>query len=579
MRYWIKLAPRKWTVSFLIILFHPILSKAQKVSSENLSPKVKLYWDGQRKHLSATGSYYISEIVPNSTEKHGKWLFYNKDGLLEEERNFYRDRLLGKQITYFPESKKVKELYYAKFNIPDSTFKQYNAAGTLVIEGNYILGSPTGIWNYYFEDSSLWKKERVSNDTTYLLTYFTEESPHKQSVTEGSGQVVTYYKSGEIKESYSFSGGLRTGPFFENLASGRISIQGEFLKGKKHGLWQYYFASGQLEMKQSYFQDSLEGMYEVYFADGSPKTLGSYQNNKKQGEWIWYMPNEQLEMRGGFDNNTQQGRWEYYFSSGELSYVAFFDHNKKTGTWNYFYKDGNKFKTGNYHEDLKEGRWQTWYEDGTLLLDGIYQNGSEEGEWVNYWSNGHLKNKAYYKKGKLNGAWYSWSEEGTLTLFGRYKKGLKTGHWVSYYQNGRKKEDITYRVKKLKNNHGEVVAMGLNEVQSVKHGETLTYSQLDNLVTQRGQYKNDQKHGTWINYYPGGFVPAVISNYKKGKLDGVFSQHGKSGNKLNEIHYKNGLKDGSFIVYGENGKPISTKMYKRGVQLKQHMGGEGFSPD
>mgnify|MGYP000326914720 CR=1 FL=1 len=99
----------KWAVSILFMALFPWTVGAQKVLSENLSPKVKLYWDGQKKHLSASGSYYQSEIVPESTEKHGKWLFYNKDGQLEEERNFYRDRLHGKQITYYPETKKIKK--------------------------------------------------------------------------------------------------------------------------------------------------------------------------------------------------------------------------------------------------------------------------------------------------------------------------------------------------------------------------------------------------------------------------------------------------------------------------------------
>jgi len=34
-----------------------------------------------------------------------------------------------------------------------------------------------------------------------------------------------------------------------------------------------------------------------------------------------------------------------------------------------------------------------------------------------------------------------------------------------------------------------------------------------------------------------------------------------------------------FVVYGENGKPVSTKMFKKGIQLKQVMGGEGFTPE
>ena len=561
----------------LLLLVNPALL-CQKILSENLSPKVKLYWDSNNKRIHSTGSYYVDEFNPITTEKHGRWLFYSLDGTLEEERYFYRNRMHGKQTTYFP-NKQIKQQYFAQFNVPDSTFKEYDDKGILLIQGNYQLGSPNGLWNYYHVNASKWKIELVSNDTTYLLEYFENDSLHTQTVFSGKGQVNTYYTFGGRKESYTFNHGLRDGPFVELLASGRTSIEGGFNGGKKHGEWVFYFANGNVEKKQGFIQDSLDGTYLVYYENGVLQTEGSYRMGKKEGPWVWRKLDGGDEMTGFFKDDKQHGDWRFYYSSGELSYTASFDNGLKAGDWNYFYKDGTPFKKGTYAADLKQGRWQTWYEDGTLLLEGAYDQGLEEGEWKNYWPNGRLKNQSFYKKGKLNGAWYSFSPEGKLLLFGRYKMGNKTGKWTEFYNNGSKKEEVSYRVKTLKDASKDVVAMGFKSKQSVKHGNYKAYSQVDFSIKETGKYNQDKKTGKWINYYPGGVVPAVVSTFKDGLLNGDFYQNDRRGNKMNEIHYKKGLKDGLFIVYGKNGKPVTQKMFRKGHELQRVSGGNPFSPE
>jgi len=561
----------------LLILLLPKCSFSQKVLSENLSPKVKVYWDAENRKLHSSGSYYIDERHPETTEKHGKWLFYSLSGTLEEERNYYRNRVHGKQTIYFP-NKKIKQVYYSKFNVADSIFKEFNEAGTLIMQGYYELGSPTGKWLYYYPDSSLWKEEWVSNDTTYLISYFENNKDHTQTVIKGNGSVISYFLSGSIKESYQFKNGLKNGPFIEQLASGVTAISGSFLNGKKHGKWVFNFPDGSLEKSQSFAEDSLDGPYVVNYPNGGIQTEGRYTMGKKQGRWTWNSPEGKLEMTGSFKDNLQDGDWNYYFSSGELSYNAHYKEGKKVGLWEYFYKDGQAFRRGTYDNDKKEGRWQTWYEDGTLLMDGKYHLDKETGEWKNFWPNGRVKNQSYYTSGKLNGAWYSFSPEGKLQLFGRYKKDLKKGKWTEFYTNGMKKEEITFAIKKLKNAANDVVAMGFKETRSVEHGKYRAYSQIDYKVKEKGRFASGEKTGTWTNFYPGGVVPAVVSNYKKGALHGLFCQYDRRGNKMNEIHYKKGLKDGWLIVYGKNGASIVKKKYKNGHELQRINAEDMFMP-
>ena len=183
--------------------------------------------------------------------------------------------------------------------------------------------------------------------------------------------------------------------------------------------------------------------------------------------------------------------------------------------------------------DLKVGKWKTWYEDGTLLMEGEYVNGKEIGPWQTFWENGRRKNQSFFVNGKLNGDWVSYTPTGVKSLEGKYKKGQKVGHWNEFYNNGRLKEQVGYKVKTIKNRNNDVVIMGMKTSQSVQHGKFKAYSQLDFEIKEKGMFKNGVKTGKWINYHPGGIMPAVISNYKKGKLNGVFQQYGRGGDLMN----------------------------------------------
>jgi antitoxin component YwqK of YwqJK toxin-antitoxin module len=566
----------KYLVYLFIILF-PLSIFAQKVQSENLSPKVRLYWDAENRKLQATGSYFTSEVFPNTTEKHGKWLFYSYMGVLEEETNFYKNRIHGKQTIYFPD-KKVKSIAFYKFNVPDSTYKEWNKDGKLIISGIYDLGSPNGKWEYFYDNGNKKSVEEVINDTIYIRQYWENDSAQTQTIIDGNGFIQSFYINGGLKEYYSFQNGLKTGPFSEYTAGGALSVGGEFLEGKKNGTWEFFSVDRKLEKMVSYTKDSLDGEYIVFFADGDTMTRGYYSNGNKTGKWFWKNDDQKMDMEGSFDNNLQDGAWTYYFSSGELSYKANFSKGKKQGAWHYFYKNGVDYRKGNYNNDLREGLWQTWYEDGTLLMEGEYEKGKEEGEWRNYWDSGVLKNKSFFKKGKLNGAWLSYTPQRTLVIQGKYKNDLKVGEWRDYYNNGRLKEVNNYKVIKTKNKKNDIVIMGMNELVSEPHGKYEAYSHLDFQLKAKGIYKHGLKHGTWYDYYPGGVIPTVVTQYKNGQLHGVFKEFGRRGELFSEIHYKKGLKDGWFIIYDRNGKESVRKMFSGGLEMMRKDDGNMFAP-
>lgn len=569
----------------LLILFLFLFSltdnfgQYQKILKENLSQKTKIYWDNQKKHIQSIGSFYVNEekFVLNKMEKHGLWQFYSFDGILEEDRMYFRNRIHGKQVVYFP-SKKIKTASFFTYNVPDSTFKEYNEEGKLIVSGNYMLGSPDGKWEYFYDDGRSWKTEEVVNDTVFLRAFWEEDSIHAQTVTNGNGFIKSFYTNGVAKEMYSFKDGLKTGVFEERTANGVLSVAGEFVNGKKNGSWEYYFFDGTLEKKENFSNDSLHGSYAVYYSDGKIDTEGTYNLGKKKGLWTWKTESGNVEIFGSFSEDKQDGKWEYYYPDGGLSYTAQFDKGKKTGTWCYLYENGKEYKKGNFANDQKEGLWQTWYETGILLMSGSYHYGKEIGEWQNFWDNGKLKNKSTFKKGILNGEWFSYTPDGNLILEGHYKKNLRVKEWRDYYNNGRLKEVMYYKIITRKNYSNGVAVMGMKETVSEPHKKYEAYSQIDFQIKAKGQYKNGVKHGTWFDYYPGGVVPTIISKYKNGKLHGTFKQLGRRGEVMHEISYKNGLKDGLFIIYTPNGQIAVQKMFSKGYEMRKKEGGSMFTP-
>ena len=550
---------------FLFIL--PSLVVSQKVLKENLTERERLYWDSEKKHIRSRGAYYTDPIIGDTKEKHGKWWFYDAKGHITEEQNFFRDRIHGQQISFHANKAKATESYFV-YNVADSIYREWTEEDTLITEGSYEMGSPNGLWRYFYNNGKLKSKKSISNDTIYLIDHFLNDSSHTQLISNGNGTIKTYYVSGGLKENYTYTNGLKTGPFEERLANGIISINGRFNEGKKDGRWTFYFPNGRIEKCVHYENDELHGSYLVMNNDSSINTTGHYKLGEKHKDWRWFNKAGQLEMSGGFYNGLQDGAWSYYFSSGKLSYKAIYKKGKKHGKWTYYFGDGTLFKEGMYFNDLKDGPWKTNYESGNLLMSGLYKSGKEEGVWTNFWENGKIKNKASFKAGVLNGKWASYSPNERLLLSGNYKKGLKVGEWITYDDKNHILLEEHYKLMKSAKNENEIIVIGRNEEISVLHGSFKAYSETDFAIKAEGNYKKGKKNGTFIDYYPGGVIPTIVAQYKEGKLHGLFQQFTRRGKIKYQIEYKNDLKDGSFIIFDNNGNVHIRKKFFKGRELR-----------
>lgn len=557
--------------------FTPILF-GQKVEKENLSKKTSLFWDFNRTQLQAIGAYYVDE-TDQTTDRHGKWLFYNRLGELEEERNYFKGMLHGRVLLYHANEKPKQEGYFY-LDQQDSIYKEWSEIGKLIVQGTYKRNEPIGKWTYYYPDGREKSEEWVEGKTNKVMAFWLPDSTHTQTVVNGTGELAIYYTNGALKEWYNYLNGDKNGPFEERSIYGYTTLKGFFNAGEKDSTWTYAYYSGDVEKVTNYKNGSLHGDYSYFYDNGQVNVVGRYENGKKYGLWTWYTNKGTKDMEGLFADDLQHGDWKYWHPTGELSYTATYDKGLKSGTWTYYFKDGTKFKEGTFVNDWKDGLWETWYEDGTLLMKGLYKQGKEEGEWQNYWENGNLKNKSYFKQGQLNGQWLSYYPSGKIKLKGKYDMDFKVGEWTDYYENGKPKDVVTYKVRKEKSKVDYGIMKDRIKMDAVKDGMSISYSSKDYNKTEEGNYKNGQKDGQWTAYFPGGKFPAVISTYKDGKLHGPMKQYARRGNLLQEMEYKDGLKHGKFIVYDNKGKVLLEKKFENGQEILEGTAtkSKGFTP-
>jgi uncharacterized protein len=528
--------------------------------------------------IQAVGSYYVDGMGV-SKDKHGIWKYYDKYGELEEERNYYRGKLSGKVMLYYPNNKPRQEGYFKivrqdpadeKKDIvyQDSVYREWYETGLISKEGIFSLGKPKGVWKHYYVDGREKSVEEEKDSINYVLSFWLPDEQHTQTVMNGTGEVTLYHSTGVIKEWYNYKNGLQNGPFEERSIYGYSTLTGFFKDGEKEGEWKYFYYTGAIEKSSNYKEGKLNGPYNYYYDNGQLNVVGSYVNGKKEGVWKWFTNVGSPDMQGSFVNDLQEGEWIYWYGSGEKSYTAHYLKGLKTGHWVYLYKDGKTFKTGDFSNDLKDGKWQTWYENGVLLMDGNYTKGKEEGLWVNYWDNGKVKNSVTFRQGEMHGKWQSFSPTGHQVLQGKYKNNYKTGEWTDYYENGMPKDVVSYVVKNVKSKVEYGVMKNRVVKESVKQGRAVSFSSKDYKRTEEGKYKNGDKDGEWIAYYPGGKIAAVITHYADGELHGAMKQFDRMGNLTSEINYAKGLKEGLFILYGENGKIVSKKNFKGGEEVR-----------
>jgi antitoxin component YwqK of YwqJK toxin-antitoxin module len=152
-----------------VLMFVPFGAFSQLVVKENLTKKATMYYDFDRIHPESTGSYY-KDFLGETTFKHGKWVYFDKAGLIIEERNYYKGQLHGAVKAYYSSGKSRQEGYF-KLDEQDSIYREWYENGNISLEGSYFRNKPSGTWTYYYQNGKQKLLEEVVDTINYVLHY------------------------------------------------------------------------------------------------------------------------------------------------------------------------------------------------------------------------------------------------------------------------------------------------------------------------------------------------------------------------------------------------------------------------
>ncbi|MFH0865384.1 MAG: toxin-antitoxin system YwqK family antitoxin [Bacteroidota bacterium] len=313
----------------------------------------------------------------NDSVKHGKWVTFFANGVIESEG-------------------------YYKYGIKNGYFKDYFPDGTLKNVSKYINGeiqieavevTKLDIKTEYYPDGKVKKR-----------------GGFKDNIPEGISRI--YSTDGKVDSAKVYKNGIIIG-------DGIVDDN-----GMKQGSWKEYHDTGELKGEGKYIASQRIDAWKYYYKNGKVEQTGTFlKNETPDGEWIWYYDNGSKLREETFINGLRNGVMTEYTDSGTIVAKGEFVDDLEEGLW--YYHEGDIVMEGSYKSGGREGEWKYIYDNGNLCFSGSFLDDNPDGRHKFFWDNGKIKDEGYYIMGKKEGDWFKYDYTGTLFLITTFKNGIE----------------------------------------------------------------------------------------------------------------------------------------------------------
>ncbi len=124
----------------------------------------------------------------------------------------------------------------------------------------------------------------------------------KRQSSFNKSKIYYWFKSGEIHNSVSASGGLVLHKQYSKYYRGKqLAEQGGFSYGLKVGQWRSWYRNGQLKNHEQWVDGYKSGPFKAYDSLGNLVKKGNYRNNLKSGYWIDYVKKDTIYHKHNFE--------------------------------------------------------------------------------------------------------------------------------------------------------------------------------------------------------------------------------------------------------------------------------------
>ncbi len=143
-------------------------------------------------------------------EKHGKSIFFRKNGDTTLWENYSKGLLNGTKRTYYSGTRLKKEMSYVNGNL-HGPFKFYSPDSVLLDDLNFSNGKKDGVLKYFYNDGTLLRVENWDEGVK-------------------NGEFKTFYYQGHVQTKESYRKGSREGEFLEYYADQTLKRRSVYKK-------------------------------------------------------------------------------------------------------------------------------------------------------------------------------------------------------------------------------------------------------------------------------------------------------------------------------------------------------------
>lgn len=165
--------------------------------------------------------------------------------------------------------------------------------GQLLSSGVFVDGSAYGVWVYYLNDGTVWRRDvwdegalvsKWLNPETMALTG--DELEMLGAVGGGNdvGRVVCD-SNDPIQECRPPAPAPTSVLRYPN---GRRRARGPVSDGLRTDLWNFWYSSGALQKRVEFVGGELSGTYQEWYENGRPSVEGQYLSGEKVGVWRYW---------------------------------------------------------------------------------------------------------------------------------------------------------------------------------------------------------------------------------------------------------------------------------------------------
>jgi hypothetical protein len=114
------------------------------------------------------GEQVLEEGIFYKGVRHGRWMRYNRNDILQVKEKFYKGWAKESQVTYWDREKtKLKEVIPVQFGEKEGYYYAFHENGMLAAMGEYHFDNKIGLWREFYPEKNRRKKEVLYSEYAF----------------------------------------------------------------------------------------------------------------------------------------------------------------------------------------------------------------------------------------------------------------------------------------------------------------------------------------------------------------------------------------------------------------------------